>query len=140
RSAPEEDQGCSVPVAGGHGDGAVRGSGGNGHGGRGRAADARGICDGGHQLVGGRRGGDSKFDAVLAGLRDAVGTAAKRIAGGRECTGGTGEPEADLGSREKVDRGGSFCRNGRAAAESRDRKSTRLNSSHDQISYAVFCL
>src|SRR2546428_1888759 len=26
------------------------------------------------------------------------------------------------------------------AAEQRDRKSTRLNSSHDQISYAVFCL
>src|SRR2546428_2468017 len=25
-------------------------------------------------------------------------------------------------------------------AEGRDRKSTRLNSSHDQISYAVFCL
>src|SRR2546421_7702294 len=25
-------------------------------------------------------------------------------------------------------------------AEDRDRKSTRLNSSHDQISYAVFCL
>src|SRR2546421_7629961 len=27
-----------------------------------------------------------------------------------------------------------------AAHEPRDRKSTRLNSSHDQISYAVFCL
>src|SRR2546430_4890233 len=27
-----------------------------------------------------------------------------------------------------------------AAADSRDRKSTRLNSSHSQISYAVFCL
>src|SRR5206468_5099823 len=26
------------------------------------------------------------------------------------------------------------------ASEARDRKSTRLNSSHDQISYAVFCL
>src|SRR5206468_11683052 len=29
---------------------------------------------------------------------------------------------------------------GRVARDSRDRKSTRLNSSHDQISYAVFCL
>src|SRR2546427_4091246 len=29
---------------------------------------------------------------------------------------------------------------GRAAARQRDRKSTRLNSSHSQISYAVFCL
>src|SRR2546428_13194595 len=28
----------------------------------------------------------------------------------------------------------------RARYTSRDRKSTRLNSSHDQISYAVFCL
>src|SRR2546430_13210027 len=31
-------------------------------------------------------------------------------------------------------------RNIRAAAVRRDRKSTRLNSSHSQISYAVFCL
>src|SRR2546421_6807022 len=29
---------------------------------------------------------------------------------------------------------------GLARREHRDRKSTRLNSSHDQISYAVFCL
>src|SRR2546430_12023436 len=29
---------------------------------------------------------------------------------------------------------------GRGAAPARDRKSTRLNSSHSQISYAVFCL
>src|SRR2546430_9298683 len=28
----------------------------------------------------------------------------------------------------------------RAAVATRDRKSTRLNSSHSQISYAVFCL
>src|SRR5216683_5833222 len=28
----------------------------------------------------------------------------------------------------------------RRSGSSRDRKSTRLNSSHDQISYAVFCL
>src|SRR2546421_5684366 len=28
----------------------------------------------------------------------------------------------------------------RSRASDRDRKSTRLNSSHDQISYAVFCL
>src|SRR2546428_6971881 len=28
----------------------------------------------------------------------------------------------------------------RAERDLRDRKSTRLNSSHDQISYAVFCL
>src|SRR5206468_9410344 len=29
---------------------------------------------------------------------------------------------------------------GKTVDEIRDRKSTRLNSSHDQISYAVFCL
>src|SRR2546430_16754730 len=38
-----------------------------------------------------------------------------------------------------------FARNGgrgvqRLRAPARDRKSTRLNSSHSQISYAVFCL
>src|SRR5205085_4577317 len=31
-------------------------------------------------------------------------------------------------------------RRGRCAVETEDRKSTRLNSSHSQISYAVFCL
>src|SRR2546421_9508436 len=33
-----------------------------------------------------------------------------------------------------------FSRAKRTCSSSRDRKSTRLNSSHDQISYAVFCL
>src|SRR2546421_6350908 len=32
------------------------------------------------------------------------------------------------------------CGEQRPRTERRDRKSTRLNSSHDQISYAVFCL
>src|SRR2546421_12229926 len=31
-------------------------------------------------------------------------------------------------------------RSSRSRSRARDRKSTRLNSSHDQISYAVFCL
>src|SRR2546430_5166859 len=34
----------------------------------------------------------------------------------------------------------SGCKVGKGSAESEDRKSTRLNSSHSQISYAVFCL
>src|SRR2546428_9990104 len=34
----------------------------------------------------------------------------------------------------------SIFRYNRRSAWERDRKSTRLNSSHDQISYAVFCL
>src|SRR2546421_9256002 len=33
-----------------------------------------------------------------------------------------------------------FCDFQRVRSSPRDRKSTRLNSSHDQISYAVFCL
>src|SRR2546430_13473345 len=32
------------------------------------------------------------------------------------------------------------CRSGTGDADLTDRKSTRLNSSHSQISYAVFCL
>src|SRR3712207_7975281 len=35
---------------------------------------------------------------------------------------------------------GADATGGRGAANSRDRKSTRLNSSHANISYAVFCL
>src|SRR5206468_13130090 len=35
---------------------------------------------------------------------------------------------------------GTALQHGRYRTGSRDRKSTRLNSSHDQISYAVFCL
>src|SRR3712207_7309347 len=47
--------------------------------------------------------------------------------------------EADYGK-------GTYCRPGKVGAEQatrqggRDRKSTRLNSSHANISYAVFCL
>src|SRR6478672_12379347 len=35
---------------------------------------------------------------------------------------------------------GGLCQHDPSAQEAEDRKSTRLNSSHDQISYAVFCL
>src|SRR5690348_17558100 len=44
----------------------------------------------------------------------------------RRCTRGEGEP---IASRTRW-----------ACAAARDRKSTRLNSSHPSISYAVFCL
>src|SRR5688572_32691347 len=43
--------------------------------------------------------------------------------------------ERDLGGGKVED---AACAGGRAVGE--DRKSTRLNSSHSQISYAVFCL
>src|SRR2546427_8490674 len=48
-----------------------------------------------------------------------------------------------LPDRNGVRRGLPAARRGRggaAAPEGADRKSTRLNSSHSQISYAVFCL
>src|SRR2546430_9870360 len=43
--------------------------------------------------------------------------------------GGIASPQVDLGARAE-----------RLRDVRRDRKSTRLNSSHSQISYAVFCL
>src|SRR2546427_8746377 len=49
-----------------------------------------------------------------------------------------GEPFADVVQREE--RLGASPRHDQAAQRRRDRKSTRLNSSHSQISYAVFCL
>src|SRR3712207_8099239 len=39
-----------------------------------------------------------------------------------------------------ADPGGPFLRRGAHRCSPRDRKSTRLNSSHANISYAVFCL
>src|SRR2546421_4110504 len=39
-----------------------------------------------------------------------------------------------------VSKGEVWCWSGCASSSVIDRKSTRLNSSHDQISYAVFCL
>src|SRR2546421_13054141 len=56
--------------------------------------------------------------------RRAKGKAAERFAGLDPAGGDTG----NRGNR------------GHDAGVRRDRKSTRLNSSHDQISYAVFCL
>src|SRR5690349_22173648 len=41
---------------------------------------------------------------------------------------------------ERCGRGGQACVRGRALVGQADRKSTRLNSSHVEISYAVFCL
>src|SRR2546421_5983458 len=43
-------------------------------------------------------------------------------------------------SRSEPSGGGDRRRRGGGVRPDADRKSTRLNSSHDQISYAVFCL
>src|SRR5436305_11800319 len=42
--------------------------------------------------------------------------------------------------RQDASRGGTHARGARPARGRADRKSTRLNSSHVRISYAVFCL
>src|SRR2546430_8752732 len=49
--------------------------------------------------------------------------------------GGDPSPRAGAARRRALVRGP-----GREVRDSQDRKSTRLNSSHSQISYAVFCL
>src|SRR2546428_1841263 len=51
-------------------------------------------------------------------------------------------PISAAAARRRRSAGGGGWRPDRdgAGSKSRDRKSTRLNSSHDQISYAVFCL
>src|SRR5256886_10603882 len=49
-------------------------------------------------------------------------------------------PPPDLMSWAIAVRRTENCSDGVNSSEARDRKSTRLNSSHSQISYAVFCL
>src|SRR2546430_9382582 len=51
-----------------------------------------------------------------------------------------GGRRACRGSRAGVRGPRTIRRRRRSSARQRDRKSTRLNSSHSQISYAVFCL
>src|SRR3712207_7038069 len=63
-------------------------------------------------------------------------------AGGRVLVRGTRRPDAQTARRGRAPRVG--CEDGarrhRARGATQDRKSTRLNSSHAHISYAVFCL
>src|SRR3712207_8976656 len=61
-----------------------------------------------------------------------VGQALRRLVG---AGGGRGGRRFHAGRRHLRRRGALFSR-----GRSRDRKSTRLNSSHANISYAVFCL
>src|SRR5690606_11524698 len=53
---------------------------------------------------------------------------------------GRGRKEAEQVAREKLAKVGLADREGAYPAHLSDRKSTRLNSSHVKISYAVFCL
>src|SRR2546421_7552546 len=54
--------------------------------------------------------------------------------------GGRGTRRACVRGYQNGVGGGSYFLSSRRPRNSSDRKSTRLNSSHDQISYAVFCL
>src|SRR3712207_8484031 len=75
-----------------------------------------------------RSSASSRHDASPTGERSVHGEAAGVAAV-------SDQPETrDRCGRENVDTAGSSGR------RSRDRKSTRLNSSHANISYAVFCL
>src|SRR3712207_8940420 len=73
------------------------------------------------------------FRSVAPPARADRGGALLRPAGGRAHRG-----EDRRGGRVRPGRGGG--RGDRAAGRREDRKSTRLNSSHANISYAVFCL
>src|SRR5688572_32779066 len=74
----------------------------------------------------------SLHDALPISERDARARNLGRGCAGASAARGAGEAEPEAAARG--DRGGS------GGANARDRKSTRLNSSHSQISYAVFCL
>src|SRR5688572_31904624 len=68
-------------------------------------------------------------------FRSVVAPPADEVEVGEETVDAPAEPEPVFGgppSDELLD--------ARRSAEDQDRKSTRLNSSHSQISYAVFCL
>src|SRR2546427_4578311 len=54
--------------------------------------------------------------------------------------GGAGEAPADFLARRPASGRDALSGARQGPAGRRDRKSTRLNSSHSQISYAVFCL
>src|SRR2546421_7892127 len=62
------------------------------------------------------------------------------VDGHRNSRGRGGEQHGDLGGGERRPAPKVFRQRLAHAAPRPDRKSTRLNSSHDQISYAVFCL
>src|SRR5690606_40000126 len=111
-------------AAGGLGGGL--GGGRLGLGGAGGAIGGGGLFAGGGVLAGALLGGGAGALGLLAGGQF-DGAAARLLFGGRQSAG--------------VARGrGRTRRGGRLGLRTGDRKSTRLNSSHVKISYAVFCL
>src|SRR5699024_999692 len=83
-----------------------------------------------------RRSGGSRAHRSSSGQRTSVG-------GGRSPRGRDLRPHHHRGAADRGaerDGAGPRGRRGRGRARREDRKSTRLNSSHVSISYAVFCL
>src|SRR5206468_9595067 len=58
----------------------------------------------------------------------------------RSLEGSAGDNKLLVGHPAEISRSQAPSHVNAASYDSRDRKSTRLNSSHDQSSYAVFCL
>src|SRR3712207_8883793 len=75
------------------------------------------------------------FRSLHAGALGALGVEDAHRIGGGGLQGGDAAFEADAGGA-----GDGEVRLGAVALGGKDRKSTRLNSSHANISYAVFCL
>src|SRR5206468_10745515 len=67
-------------------------------------------------------------------------TRSRSGAANRPTTVASGAETAPTSWARSTSGGGSVASCLNASSPTRDRKSTRLNSSHDQISYAVFCL
>src|SRR4051794_41503586 len=78
------------------------------------------------------------FRSGAAGGRGAAGAAAGRP--GQRPVRGAGEGDRGAGPAGRVGRAGAAGGERDGAGGEADRKSTRLNSSHPSISYAVFCL
>src|SRR2546427_6410674 len=77
------------------------------------------------------------FRSIDSGLDHNAGHESRDVAGSNRVSGGQPDMQGndscfDTESREQKQK--------RKRSQGRDRKSTRLNSSHSQISYAVFCL
>src|SRR2546422_7733549 len=72
-------------------------------------------------------------------LHDALPISPESLREARRPEPGGAAPPAGAGSRPREE-AGDRCKAPGPQGPSRDRKSTRLNSSHGYISYAVFCL
>src|SRR5205809_3480577 len=82
--------------------------------------------------------GGAEHESLHPSLIEAVGGHLhRRAARATRDEGGERRLEVDRPGRGEV---AGLARHGLARAERGDRKSTRLNSSHGYISYAVFCL